>query len=795
MRGTRRWTFPGMRSVATLLAALGTLAGMCAGVSLALGTGTAALAHDDPLPLELGFEKGKGGSIPGGWIVPTKGWKAEIVEGGAVGEKSVRLFVPDVSDASFGNLMRIVDATPYRGRHVKLTAKIRLDEKQNQGQAQMWLRVDRPNETMGAFDNMGNRPIKSTTWKDATIELDVEDDAQQLALGFMSVGGTAAIYIDAVSLVVSGEAKPALPKQPASEPKALSERGTQNLVAAARLLSYVRFFHPSDQAAGVKAWDHFAVNVMERAEPAKDAKELAEQLRLAFEPVAPTLQVWSGGVEQAPALPPAPEGAKKIAQWRHLGAGTVGTIKGNIYQSRVELIDREEKGAPAGEEYADSFVIKDLGGGVSARLAIRAFADADGALPHGKTPERWTATDGGLTLVAENRSTRLAGVATAWGIFQHFYPYFDVIKTDWDAALAPALRKAAEDKTPFDYLYTLRELVAQLHDGHGNVTNMGIRAKSILPLALEWIGHDLVVVGKHPTVSNDVRVGDVIVSIDGKASEDVYKDVSKWISAATDGWARYVSTRAITVNYATNDPVELNIRHPDASTSSVRLARVNEHTEGQSIPKRPDQGKEIAPGIAFFDLNGASNESLEEALPALAAAKGVIFDLRGYPGQAGYELMQHLIDEPATSARWNVPIVRRPDREGWEWSSFGRWTLVPKAPRLTGQIAFLTDGRAISYAESVMGIVEAYKFGEIVGSTTAGTNGNVNPFALPGGYTITWTGMKVLKHDASQHHGIGIAPTVPITPTPKGVAEGKDEVLAKAIEVLTKKIAESDAKK
>jgi hypothetical protein len=32
-------------------------------------------------------------------------------------------------------------------------------------------------------------------------------------------------------------------------------------------------------------------------------------------------------------------------------------------------------------------------------------------------------------------------------------------------------------------------------------------------------------------------------------------------------------------------------------------------------------------------------------------------------------------------------------------------------PRLTGRIAFLTDGRVLSYAESLMGIVEAEHLG------------------------------------------------------------------------------------
>lgn len=46
--------------------------------------------------------------------------------------------------------------------------------------------------------------------------------------------------------------------------------------------------------------------------------------------------------------------------------------------------------------------------------------------------------------------------------------------------------------------------------------------------------------------------------------------------------------------------------------------------------------------------------------------------------------------------------------------------------------------------------------------------------------------MKVLKHDGSRHHGVGIQPAMPVTPTPKGLAEGRDEVLEKAGEVAAR---------
>ncbi len=80
-----------------------------------------------------------------------------------------------------------------------------------------------------------------------------------------------------------------------------------------------------------------------------------------------------------------------------------------------------------------------------------------------------------------------------------------------------------------------------------------------------------------------------------------------------------------------------------------------------------------------------------------------------------------------------------------------------------------------------MSIVEAYRLGDIVGAPTAGTNGSTNIFTVPGGYKISWTGMKVLKPDGSRHHGIGIAPSIPAARTRAGVAEGRDEVLERAL--------------
>ena len=103
------------------------------------------------------------------------------------------------------------------------------------------------------------------------------------------------------------------------------------------------------------------------------------------------------------------------------------------------------------------------------------------------------------------------------------------------------------------------------------------------------------------------------------------------------------------------------------------------------------------------------------------------------------------------------------------------------APHIAGRVAFLTGPRAISYAESVMSIVEHYHLGEIVGAATAGTNGNIAEITTPTGCRTIFTGMRVLKRNGSQHHLVGVQPTIPASRTIAGVIAGRDEVLEKAL--------------
>jgi C-terminal processing protease CtpA/Prc len=198
-----------------------------------------------------------------------------------------------------------------------------------------------------------------------------------------------------------------------------------------------------------------------------------------------------------------------------------------------------------------------------------------------------------------------------------------------------------------------------------------------------------------------------------------------------------------------------------------------------------EKSRQIADGIYYLDFYQVTGKDIEALLPELQKARSIICDLRGYPKDTMAFIM-YLLKENDTSTAWmRAPQIIYPDYEQVTYRTLG-WQLEAIEPHLTARIIFIVDGRAISYAESYMSFIEHYRLATIIGQPTAGTNGNVNVIYLPGQYTVSFTGMQVVKHDGSQHHGVGIIPHIFLNRTIKGVKEGRDEFLEKAIELAAK---------
>jgi len=394
-------------------------------------------------------------------------------------------------------------------------------------------------------------------------------------------------------------------------------------------------------------------------------------------------------------------------------------------------------------------------------------------------------------LDANSPYVRLADIAIAWNVWEHFYPYFDAVQIDWEPKLKEYLDKAIEAKDETEFFQVVKEMTAELKDGQAAVVWEKDKKYSFAPVLLDYIENKVVVTRVLDESVKDISPGDVITNIDGVSVDTLIKDISKFISSATPQWKLYKITHYELTKGAAGSDIRLSATDITGKTKNVVLKRSYDadqiDVKGWDDENRPNEIQEISKDIYYADLTRAGMDSINRSINELANAKGVIFDLRGYPN-SNDEIIRHLIDGPVQSPKWNIPRTIYPDRENLAgYDTLGRWWLTPVTPRLKGKIIFLTNDRAISYAESILGIIEAYKLAEIVGEPTAGTNGDVNTLNLPGAYVVYWTGMKVLKHDGSQHQGIGIQPTVTVYRTIKGVSEGRDEFMEKALEIINQK--------
>ena len=151
----------------------------------ALALAIEGAAAQAPAPLaNAGFEEGAPGALPPGWGGPAaastpggnpaSAYRALVdADNPSEGRASARLERSGAGGSSpFGALSQAVDAMPYRGRRVRLTAAVRAGAAQT-AQVGLWLRVDREGGRLGFFDNMNDRPITGTQWAEYTIEGDV----------------------------------------------------------------------------------------------------------------------------------------------------------------------------------------------------------------------------------------------------------------------------------------------------------------------------------------------------------------------------------------------------------------------------------------------------------------------------------------------------------------------------------------------------------------------------------------------------------------------------------------------
>jgi hypothetical protein len=163
-------------------------------------------------PRNMSFEEPApaGGAPPGWWYIqhagPTSFEFAIDDQGPKTGQRSLR--IKRTGAEPFGLVFQFVNADRYRGKRVRLTARLRLDKVEVFGSGSLadisgaGLMLRSQGGAENALDDMRDRPLRGTKgWTEARVEIDVPATANRVEFG-AQLTGTGTLWATAFKLEV-----------------------------------------------------------------------------------------------------------------------------------------------------------------------------------------------------------------------------------------------------------------------------------------------------------------------------------------------------------------------------------------------------------------------------------------------------------------------------------------------------------------------------------------------------------------------------------------------------------------
>jgi len=192
----------------------------------------------------------------------------------------------------------------------------------------------------------------------------------------------------------------------------------------------------------------------------------------------------------------------------------------------------------------------------------------------------------------------------------------------------------------------------------------------------------------------------------------------------------------------------------------------------------------LSKDVAYLKLSSVKSEDAKHYVESATGTKGLIIDIRNYPSNfMVFALGSLLVQKETQFARFTIGDLSSPGAFHWGESV----SLTPAQPHYSGKIVILVDEVSLSSAEYTTMAFRAAPGAVVVGSTTAGADGNVSPIPLPGGVQGAISGIGVFYPDKKPTQRIGIIPDVVVRPTIAGIRAGRDEVLEEGIRQIVGK--------
>lgn len=96
---------------------------------------------------------------------------------------SIPTFLYAQMPSDWGAFNQKLDAKVFAGKKFKLQAAVKVQLIDPTSEAEIWVRVDKPNKKRGFFYNMMDKPIRAKDWKIFSIEGKIDSDAEYFSFG------------------------------------------------------------------------------------------------------------------------------------------------------------------------------------------------------------------------------------------------------------------------------------------------------------------------------------------------------------------------------------------------------------------------------------------------------------------------------------------------------------------------------------------------------------------------------------------------------------------------------------
>lgn len=377
---------------------------------------------------------------------------------------------------------------------------------------------------------------------------------------------------------------------------------------------------------------------------------------------------------------------------------------------------------------------------------------------------------------------RLLALYRFWNMIEYWSPNRDLIKENRDAMLREFVPRLWMADDPDAYRLALLALIARVRDGHANLWNaLSVRPPRgdyQLPITVRFIEGKAVVTGfirDTLGTTTGLRLGDVITTIDGARVDSLIAAWAPYYSASNQAAQLRDIARSLTQGPAG----QMRVRgERSGSTFDVNLERIPittfDRTAGFTHDLPGETFQQLTPDVAYLKLSSVSAAQSSEYIQKAAGSKVLVIDIRNYPKEfVVFALGSHLIPTETKFVRFTHGLAANPGAFAWTQPI----TLRPAPPLYGGSIVVLVDESSQSQAEYTAMAFRSAPNAHVVGSTTAGADGNVSPIMLPGGLRTLISGIGVFYPDGRPTQQVGIVPDLVVRPTIAGIRQGRDEVL------------------